>query len=198
MAITPSSAISNLATLAGFLTSSKRVDVVQILNQQTMQQIFAVARPMKATVKETAKVMQYPVETGSTLSDNRVSNPTEIEMALFIPASGYSTVYPQMRNAWLQPTLLSVQTRTGTYKNMIIADMPHEEDPDMFSAIMMHVRFKEVIMIAPSSTAASPVLNNYSPASPQDATTQNQGLISGIASASSLLSYFHAATVVGL
>lgn len=196
--ITPSAVIQNLSTAIGLFTSTKQVDVVKILNQQTMQQVFAAARPLKAVIKETAKVMQYPVETGATLSDNRVSNPTEIEMMVFLPASAYTSVYPQMRTAWQAPTLLSVQTRTGTYRNMIIMDMPHEEESDIASAVTIHLKFKEVIMIAPSAVGGNPILANFSPAQPQAQNTLNTGLVQGLAAASSVLSYFHAATVVGL
>lgn len=196
--ITPASIAGNAQTALGFFTTQKRVDIVKILNQQTLQQIFTAARPIKASVRETAKVMQYPVETGATLSDNRVSNPTEIHMELFIPSEAYTSVYPQIRNAWLNATMLSVQTRTGTYKNMIIQDMPHEETAEMFSAITMQVIFKEVIQIGAAQSGAPAVLNNYSPASPNHANTVNSGLISGLNVASSALSYFKAASVVGL
>lgn len=195
MAISPQAIIGNISTAIGLFTSTKQVDIVQILNQETMGQVFSEARPIKATIKETAKVMQYPVEMGATLTDNRVSNPTEIDMSLFIPSSAYSTAYIQIRTAWQNATLLSVQTRTGTYKNMIIMDMPHEEDPDMFSAITMQIRFVEVIMI---NALGKSSVDNFSPAVPQYQNTLNTGLIQGLAATSSVFSYFHAASVVGL
>lgn len=193
--LTPSAAVSDISTVIGLFTSTKKVDVVQILSQQTMQQIFQSARPMKCTVKETAKVMSYPVETGSVLSDNRVSNPTEIEMDFFIPNTSYSTVYPQMRNAWMDATTLSIQTRTGTYKNMIIMDMPHDESPDVFSGIMMHIKFMEVITISANSANA---ISNFSPASPLATNTLQSGLLQGLAAVSSVGSYLQAGKSLGI
>lgn len=195
--LTPAGAISTLSTAVGLFTATKQTDVVKILNQQTMQQVFTAARPMSAEVKETAKVSKYPLESGYVSFDNRVSNPTEINMMFFIPSLAYTTAYVQIRNAWLNATLLSVQTRTGTYKNMIIESMPHEESPDMFSGITMLIKFSEFIIVAASASSAQ-VLANYSPAQPQAQNTLNTGLIQGLAAASSALSYFHAATVVGL
>lgn len=195
--LTPTGAVASLSTVIGLFTSTKQVDVVRILNQQTMQQVFNAARPMGAEVKESAKVSKYPLESGYISYDNRVSNPTEINMAFFIPSTAYATVYPQIRTAWLSATLLSVQTRTGTYKNMIIESMPHEENVEMFSGITMLVKFSEFIIVS-ASASTSQVLANYSPAQPQAQNTLNTGLIQGLAAASSVLSYFHAATVVGL
>ncbi len=189
------STIGTLSTLTGLLTSSKRIDVVKILDQQTMAQVFQAARPMKAHVKETAKISKYPVETGYTSADNRVSNPTEIEMDMFIPAGAYDTAYPQIRNAWQAGTLLSVQTRTGTYKNLVIEDMPHDEDPDIYTAVIMHIRFSEFIIV---SSAGNSTVSNYSPAQPQAVNTLQAGLIQGLAAGGSALSYFHAASILGL
>lgn len=196
--LTPAALISDLVTASDLLNIASNVDIVAVLDQESMQQIFADARPLKATVKETARVMDYPVETGAILSDHRVSNPTEIEMLFIINSAFYASAYQAIRNAWLMATKLSVQTKTGTYKNMIIADMPHEEDPDMFDAINQFIRFREVILVAPSSVASPDPLANYAPADPVNQSTVNRGLISAITTGTSGLSYFHAASVWGI
>ena len=76
--VTPASVLSDASLVAGLLTTTNKVDVVQVLNQQTNTQMFQGARPIKAEVREYAKVMDYPVESGVTLSDHRISMPTEI------------------------------------------------------------------------------------------------------------------------
>src|ERR1700744_6114605 len=105
--LTPASILSDASLVGGLLTTISKVDVVQVLNQQTNTQIFSGARPVKAEVRETARVMDYPVETGVILSDHRISMPTEIALTCIIPASQYSIAYVAIRNAWLAPTLLS-------------------------------------------------------------------------------------------
>lgn len=194
---TPSSIIGNLSTAIGLL-SSRRIDVVQIIDQQSMRQTFAAARPMRAEVREYSRGMKYPIETGAILTDNIIAEPTEIRMDLFIPAAAYSTVYPQIRSARLNGVYFVVQTRTGTYKNMYIEEMPHDENVDMFSAVTMHIKFLEAIQVGATATGSTQVLDNFSPAPAQDFLTINNGLISGLAAGSSILSYFHAASVVGL
>lgn len=196
--LTPATLLNAANSLQNLLTSFIKTDIVAVLNQETMRQVFEGARPVKAFVKETAKVMDYPVETGSTLSDHRVSNPTEIEIQCIISSDQYATAYQQIRNAWLNATKLSVQCRTGTYRNMIISDLPHAEDPDMFNAINQFIRLREVILVAPSSVAPQQNLANYSPTDPQNAMMVNRGLLNPVAAAGSILGYFHAKTIWGL
>lgn len=197
MAISPQAVIADLSTLSGLLTFAAKIDVVQVIDQQTMRQVFSAARPLRAEVRELAKVSKYPLETGSISADNRVSLPTEINLLVFIPADAYASVYPQIRNAWLGATLLSVQTRTGVYKNMVLEGIPHLEEPEMFTGITMELKLSEFIQVS-SSASSSPLLSNYSPAFPPNQNTVSVGLIQGLAAAGSALSYFHAASVVGL
>lgn len=196
--ITPASVISDALTVNNFTSRKSKVDVVAVLDQGTLQQVFSEARPLKAHVRETATVMKYPVETGAIISDHRISNPTEIEFVCIIPEAAYSSAYPAIRNAWQNATLLSVQTRTGTYKNMIIGDMPHEEEPDMFNAITQFIKFVEVIYVAPASIAAPGKLANFVPKNPAYNSTVNSGLLSSVTVGTSALSYFHAGTVWGV
>lgn len=196
--LTPASILSDAALVGGLLTKLTKTDVVQVLNQQTLTQLFSGARPLEAEVKEYAKVMDYPVETGVILSDHRISLPTEITLPCIIPSSQYSIAYVAIRNAWQAATLLSVQTRTGTYKNMIIQELPHKEDPELFTAITIYIKFREVIMVAPSSTAPTGTAANFSPANPKNSSNVSSGLISAVNLATSGLSYLHAATVFGI
>lgn len=193
--VTPASVLSDASLVAGLLTTTNKVDVVQVLNQQTNTQMFQGARPIKAEVREYAKVMDYPVESGVTLSDHRISMPTEITLTCIIPSSQYTVAYVAIRNAWLAPTVLSVQTRTGTYKNMIIAELPHSEDAEMFSAITIDIKMREFITVSGAGTTQQ---NNFSPANPANSTNVASGLQQGINLVSSGLSYLHAATVFGI
>lgn len=196
--ITPAAVLSDAATVVSILQKTLNVDVVAVLNQETMLQVIHDARPVRAEVLETSTVMKYPVETGAIISDHRVSNPTEIKFVCVIPSTAYSSAYQELRNAWLNATLLSVQTRTGTYRNMIVANMPHEETPDMFNAITQFIHFEEVIFVAPASIATPNTLANFSPANPANNSTVNSGLLAPITVAGSALSYLHAATVFGV
>src|SRR5262245_18336047 len=115
-------------------TATASADVVGVFGDN-FQQVFAGARPLKATVKELSKVMEHPVENGAVISDHKVVQPVEIEFALVLMAEHYRDAYQQIRQHFIASTLLSVQTRTAVYGRMVIAEMPHEEDPSLYNAI---------------------------------------------------------------
>lgn len=187
--LTPAAIGSDILFGVDVLLNSVNRDVVGVFDQTSFQQLFSDARPVRASIRETSKVMDHPVETGVTLSDHHVINPKEIELSMILSSEFYSSTYQQLRGAFLNATLLSIQTKAGVYPNMIIQAIPHEEDPDMFTAIPIALKLREVIFIAPSaitqiqnnvtvasspSTAATPT--NYAPADPVNNNTVSRGL----------------------
>ncbi|WP_422930144.1 phage baseplate protein [Singulisphaera sp. PoT] len=160
--------LSDAASVLELLGLASQVDIVGVYDARSFRQAFAYARPLKASIRETAKVMEHPAENGVLISDHRVVNPVEIEMPMLIPALYYGSMYQQIKSAFLGGTLLYVQTRVATYSNMFIADMPHEESPDIYDAITLTLRLRQVIYL--------PDPNRYAPADPQDDDTVNNGL----------------------
>jgi len=136
-------------------------------------QMFAFARPVKATVRETSKIMEHPAETGIILADHHIINPIEIDLSLIINAKNYAATYAQIRQAFINATQLIVKTRTGTYSNMVIADMPHQEEPDMYNAITLALRLKQIIYFTPGSNT---VQSNYQPVNAANNNTISSGL----------------------
>lgn len=173
--ITPATFFSGAIAIADFLSNFASVDTVAIFDATSLQQVFDNARPLRADVKETSTIMSHPVETGAILSDHHIINQIEIQLTLFISSQYYNSVYEQIKTAFISATKLSVQTRTGVYDNMIIADIPHQEDTEMFDAIVMGMRLREVIYIVPTSLSPSPAPANYSPSDPVDADTVQAG-----------------------
>ena len=154
------------------------VDIVGIYNDTS--QVYVQGRPLKASVRETSKVMDHPVETGVVLSDHHIINPVEIDLPLIVPAVYYASVYQQIKTDFLAATLLSVKTPVNVYGSMVIADMPHEESPEHFNAIIIGLRLRQVLFEVPGSTQPLPA--NYSPAAASDENT----VLSGLQSASAL------------
>lgn len=166
MAINPTTIFSAISNIADLLNNFFPVDVVGIFDSESLQQVFENARPIKAEVRETSMVMKHPVETGTMIADNHIINPIEINLSLFIGSEFYNSVYTQIRQAYIAGTSLSVQTRTGVYGNMIIADMPHTEDTDTFDAVIMALHLTEVIFVVPNSVSPLPTPANFSPRDP--------------------------------
>lgn len=118
-------------------------DVVAVFTQD-FTQVFPRARAIKAVVKEEAKVMEHPVETGAIITDHRIILPVEIELSLILLAGDYADTYRQIRSYYLNSTLLVVQTRSGVYQNQMIQGMPHEEDPEQQNVLALALKMKQV------------------------------------------------------
>lgn len=117
-------------------------DKVAVFDQD-FNQVFPDARSIKAVVKEEAKVMQHPLETGATTTDHRIILPVEIELSVVLQSPNYQDTYNQIRQLYLNATLLIVQTRSGIYYNQLISSMPHEENPDMYDALTVALTLTE-------------------------------------------------------
>lgn len=197
MAVTPQGLVTSALTLAGLSVNAKKVDVVQILDQDSLQQVFSEARPLRASIREMSRGLRYPIETGAVLTDSIIVLPLEIHLEVFIPNTAYGTVYPALRAARLNGKLLTVQTRTGTYKNMFIEEMPHEETTDVMNAVTMSIRLVEALQVSPRNSSFF-IQDNFEPTVPQYQDTTVQGLIQSVAIAGSAVSYFNGAKVLGL
>jgi hypothetical protein len=173
VSFTPASLIEDAAFITeAALLFSGNLDIVGIYDDNG--QVFAQARPLKASLRETSKIMEHPAETGVTLADHHIINPVEIDIPLIISAQFYGPMYQQIKTAFLAPTLLTVKTPVNVYQNMIIADMPHEEDPEHYDAISMALRLRQVLYFVPGAPQALPT--NYNPADPQDQNTVQSGV----------------------
>lgn len=133
------------------------MDVVALLDASGAQ-VFVTARPMKATVKESSKSMEHPLETGATIVDHRIILPLEIELSVLLTEADGPAVYQQLRAVFLRGDLLTLQTRAGSYSNLLLEAIPHDESPDMFDGLAVSVSLKEVVFVTAvySKTAIQP------------------------------------------
>ncbi len=175
MAINTNVLVSGLSVATDLLNNLGSVDTVAIFDSTTLQQVLQEGRPMVADIRETSMVMSHPVETGTILSDNHIINPIEIQMIMFVPSQSYNLIYGQLKQAFVAATSFTIQTRTGVYPNMIIADMPHREDSEMYDAIFIAIRFKEVLYVVPTSVSPATQPANFSPADPVNSNTVQTG-----------------------
>lgn len=113
----------------------------------SFNQLFPGARPIRAIIKETSDIMKHPIETGATISDHVVIQPTEIELSLILDPETFQDTYQSAKAAWKALELLSVQTKADTYTNMLIYDMPHDETPDMFDTIPLAIKLREADLV---------------------------------------------------
>jgi len=172
-------ALPNPLNIVSTLLPSYAVDYVALFDQN-YNQIFREARAIKAVVKEQAKLMEHPLESGAVITDHRVVLPIEIDLSLVLASTDYVDVYKSIRQYFYDATLIVVQTKAGIYTNQLIAAMPHEEDPTMFDAVTIALSLKQVQFataqygIVPKAATNSTIVNRGTqqgtPATPAQST----------------------------
>ena len=141
---------------------SASADVVAILEAETGRQVFSGARPMKVAVSESAKLLSHPLENGAIIIDHRLILPVGLSVSMILEAERYRDTYQEIRQLFRTSTRLAVQTKTETYTNLYLQDIPHEEDPALFDTIAIILEFIEaqfarvqVLDLPPASVAAA-------------------------------------------
>lgn len=152
--VTGSAIVADIAGLVGLFTATASLDVVAVFDSQSFAQLFPDARPVKAAVRPTSRTMSHPLEDSTEIADHRIINPLEIDMQLIVSSDFYSSTYNQIKQLFTNATLLTVQTKTGVYQNMFIADMPHFEDADMYDTITTGIHFKEILLQSANASNA--------------------------------------------
>lgn len=123
-------------------------DIVAIFDAD-FRQVFPSARPIKANIKEVAKLMKHPIETGGSIADHIVYDAIEIEFAYMVVNGNFRSAYQQIKQLYKSGVLLTVQTKSGSYPNMVITAMPHDEDPALYDALAIAVKLEEADFITP-------------------------------------------------
>lgn len=141
-------------------------DRVAVLNSG-FQQVFPDARPISCRVNESSRLFDHTIETGQIITDYAILNPIEIEIVMVVQEASYRSTYQQIRSLYVSKQLLTVQTNTSNYQNMVIGDMPHEERPDLFDALPITLRFRQVQIVPDPVT--------FAPANPAQLDTQAVG-----------------------
>lgn len=152
------------------------VDVVGIFDSE-FRQIAPEGRPLKAFITEPSKIMEHPLEDGSSVADHRVFLPVEIELVMLVPVEDYQKIQALYR----QSETVTVRTNAGTYDNMTLEVLPHDETTDAFGQIAASLRLREVQFVEtqfqalPSSAVGKDANGNKS----RNASTTKRGEQSG-------------------
>jgi hypothetical protein len=148
-------------------TLKSSIDIIGIFDSNTFEQLFINARPMKADIIENSKLMSHPVEDGTIVSDHKVIDPIKMTLPVILTSSDFKSIYSNIKQAFLDSTSLIIQTRTGSYPNMVISSMPHEETISIFNGITINLSLEQVKIIKPTT-----IIN---PKNAKNASTLNRG-----------------------
>lgn len=164
--------------------SSLARDVVRITDAEG-NALFQNARVMRATVREESTLFEHPLEDGTNVADQKIIKPVEIQFAALMTGDSYGQTYNALRNAFRKSTPLIIQTKTGSYPNQYLQNMPHEETPEAGDSVAIALSFREVQFfkpdiqslpateVAPSSKGST--VNGKKVSSKQDASTVKAG-----------------------
>ena len=147
-------------------------------------QVFRAARPLSCEVRNEAKLMDHPLESGALVTDHKVHQPIEVTLSCVLNPENYRDVYAEIRQLFLEGKLLTVQCRAATYENMAIQAMPHDESPDMYDTVPVELRLREVHVFSAQFVPlpAASVQNKTQASTVQSGEKQPQGGGSWLAS----------------
>ena len=121
---------------------------VEILDNETLQPLWTGSDIMDVQVQETSTVTKYKVEDGTNRNDHIVHNPTEIMMR-FTLAGEVSQLFNAIKQTYTERALVTVQTRTDVYADMIVTEIPQEQAGAAMDAVMLDVRLSEWLEVVP-------------------------------------------------
>lgn len=124
-------------------------DLVAILDNDSLQPLFTAARPMRVAVDRSKTVTQYPVENGTTRNDHVVDLPVELNIDLTITEDTRAQ-YETLAQAFASNTLVVVQTKVTSFRNMLIYALPHDETVPAGESITLPIRLVEWREVQPS------------------------------------------------
>lgn len=145
----------------GALIPTFSEDVVAIFIQRANgddEQILDKANLMRASINRRATYFKHPLENGRKIVDHRIIEPVEIELKIILVdkpsilelidksfGALLADTYDLINTFFEDGTVLSIQTRTTTYRNQIIESMPHEETSEMFDGVTLSFNTSELL-----------------------------------------------------
>lgn len=130
--------------------------LVAILDNESFEQLFTAASPMRVSVREEKKVTKFAVEDGSTRSDHVVKLAVEVAIDLLLEDEFARDMYLQLQQAWRDNKLMIVQTKVGSYSSMLIESMPHDETTELGNGISIPIRLTEWETVTPQYGSLPP------------------------------------------
>ena len=124
------------------------INRVEILDNETLQPIWVGSDIMDVSVKETSTPTKYAVEDGTNRNDHIIYNPTEIGMRFTI-AGDVSQLFNAIKQTYTERALVTVQTRTDVYADMIVTGIPQEQSGAAMDAVMLDISFSEWREVVP-------------------------------------------------
>lgn len=145
---TLSNIVNGVSALIDFF-SKKQIAIYNASGEATsFNEVLSKLSIMGVYTNPTITVMKQPIETGQLISDHKIINPIQIQVEGVIEQINLGSIFSEARNLFETSTLLTVQTKYGTYTNMIISAMPTTCDTRMYDAVGIVLQMEEVLFVS--------------------------------------------------
>lgn len=136
------------------------------------RQLFATAALVTASFTPNARLMSHPLEDGSSIIDHRIILPLEIMLNITL-YNDVSDIYNEIYQVFSASNKsLIVQSKVKTFTNLFIESLPHEENPEMFTAISINLKLREAKIVPAAKFGRLPI---QSVKKPSDASKEKRG-----------------------
>lgn len=121
---------------------------VIILDNDSLEELWEGSDIMRVSVSETSKATRYAVEDGTNRNDHVIKNPVEITLSMIL-AGKIAQLFQLLKQTYIEHKLVTVQTKTDIYTNMLVEEIPHEQDTGMTDGVTVNVKLVEWQEVVP-------------------------------------------------
>lgn len=121
-------------------------------------------------VQDSVKITKYPVEKGYTIMDNRVAQPTVIEIRALAEDKNVSAISTLRHLLKKSVNTFDVTCKSATYTNMVLESIKESDKTDMYDVVEVTLKFVEALIYDKAQV----------PKKADDSDTNTLGLILGL------------------
>lgn len=125
------------------------------MNNDDLSERLAGAQIMNLTINESATATKYAVEDGTTKSDHVFENLTEVNISVLI-VDDIAKAFEEMRDIYKTRALVTIQTRTAVYKNLLLTAIPQTQKKGTLESSEVELSFIEWKEVKPEYGELSP------------------------------------------
>jgi hypothetical protein len=104
---------------------------------------------IKADVDITSDLCDFPIETGSIITDNAIVQPITIKVQIALPTAFATRIYAEMIKYYQKKKYIMVQTKFAMYRNMVIQSMPFKLENETIDRPIVELTLRQVVEVEP-------------------------------------------------
>lgn len=126
-----------------------------ILDNDSLEGLWEGSDIMSLSISEASKATRYAVEDGTNRNDHVIKKPVEISISMLLVGE-VAQLFQLLKQTYLERKLVTVQTKTDVYANMLVEEIPHEQDAGMTDGVTVTVKLVEWLEVKPEYGELTP------------------------------------------